>query len=80
MSSGPQPSTPKAMTLRLHADQAEALEWVAAIEAKPVTEVIRTAIAQHLESLRTDQTFQEGLSTRLRHAQQLLGSNTPRAS
>src|SRR6202034_3352845 len=36
----------KAMTIRLSAEQAEALETVADVEARPVSEIIRAAIAQ----------------------------------
>src|ERR1700730_15003223 len=37
----------KAMTIRLSAEQAEELETVANVEALPVSEVIRAAIAEH---------------------------------
>ena len=42
----------KAMTVRLSADQAEALETVATVENRPISDVIRTAIAAHLEGQR----------------------------
>jgi predicted transcriptional regulator len=62
----------KAMTIRLSAEQAEALETVAAVEARPVAEVIRAAISEHIDSRRSDPTFQEGLKDRLDRARKLL--------
>ncbi len=47
----------KAMTIRLSAEQAEALETVASVENQPVSEVIRAAIASHIESVSKDETF-----------------------
>lgn len=63
----------KAMTLRLSAEQSEALETVAAIDDRPVAEVIRAAISQHIETRRKDRTFQEGLKSRIERSKQLLG-------
>jgi predicted transcriptional regulator len=63
----------KAMTIRLSADQAEALETVATVEERPVSEVIRAAIAQHIERRKSDPTFQDNLKSRLNRAQRLLG-------
>ena len=62
----------KAMTVRLSADQAEALETVASVEDIPLAEVIRTAITAHIESLRKDQHFREGLKERIEQAQRML--------
>lgn len=62
----------KAMTIRLSADQAEALETVATVEAKPVSEVIRAAIAEHIESRKRDPAFQDSLKERIYRARQLL--------
>jgi predicted transcriptional regulator len=62
----------KAMTIRLSADQAELLETVASVDGQPVSEVIRAAIASHIESRRQDAAFQDGLKDRLARAQQLL--------
>lgn len=66
----------KAMTIRLTADQAEALETVATVENQPVSEVIRAAIAEHIEKRRTDEAFQDGLRERIARAQQLLGNGS----
>lgn len=64
---------PKAMTIRLSAEQAEALETVASVEDRPVSDVIRAAIAQHIEERRQDPGFQEGLKARIARARKLLG-------
>jgi len=62
----------KAMTIRLSEEQAEALETVATVERRAVSDVIRAAINEHIESRRQDPTFQEGLKTRLNRARRLL--------
>jgi len=63
----------KAMTVRLSADQAEALETVATVEGQAVSEVIRAAIAEHIETRKKDPTFQDSLKDRIDRAQRLLG-------
>jgi predicted DNA-binding protein len=62
----------KALTIRLSAEQAEALETVATVEDRAVAEVIRAAITAHIESRRKDQGFQDSLKQRIERAQQLL--------
>lgn len=62
----------KAMTIRLSAEQAEALETVAAVEARPVSEVIRAAISEHIDSRKNDQAFQDSLKDRLDRARKLM--------
>lgn len=62
----------KAMTIRLSEEQAEALETVANVEQRAVSEVIRAAITEHIESRRKDATFQESLKARLSRARRLL--------
>lgn len=62
----------KAMTIRLSADQAEALETVATIDDQPVAEVVRAAIAEHIEKRRRDRNFQDSLKDRIERAKQLL--------
>ena len=62
----------KAMTIRLTAEQADALETVASVEAKPVSEVIRAAIAEHIDSRKKDPVFQDSLKDRLDRARRLL--------
>ena len=63
----------KAMTIRLSAEQAEALETLAAVEDRPISEVIRAAIAEHIDVRRKDPVFQSGLKERISRAQRLLG-------
>lgn len=62
----------KAMTLRLSPEQAEELETIANIENLPVAEVVRAAITRHIEELRTDEGFRQGLRERIERAQKLL--------
>jgi hypothetical protein len=62
----------KAMTLRLSAEQAEALETVADIESMPASEVIRAAITEHIDSRKNDPAFQESLKDRLNRARRPL--------
>ena len=62
----------KAMTIRLSADQAEALETVATVEDRPVSDVIRAAITEHIENRRRDPNFQDGLKNRIERAKRLL--------
>jgi predicted DNA-binding protein len=60
------------MTIRLAPEQAEQLETVAAVEGRPVSEVVRSAIAGHIEERREDRDFQDGLRARLERAQRLI--------
>lgn len=62
----------KAMTIRLSEDQAEALETVATVEDRPVSDIIRAAIASHIELRRRDPVFQAGLKDRIARARRLL--------
>lgn len=62
----------KAMTIRLSEEQAEALETVANVEQRAVSDVIRAAISEHIENRRKDPNFQEDLKARLTRARKLL--------
>jgi predicted transcriptional regulator len=62
----------KAMTIRLSAEQAEELETVADVEARPVSEVIRAAITEHIDKRKKDPVFQDGLKDRINRARRLL--------
>jgi len=62
----------KAMTIRLSAEQAEALETVADVESRPVSEVIRAAITEHIDNRKKDPAFQDSLKDRLNRARRLL--------
>jgi len=64
----------KAMTVRLPADQAEALATVASVENRPVSEVIRTAITEHVNARRRDPKFQQDLRASVERAQRLLAA------
>ena len=63
----------KAMTIRLAADQAAELETIATVDEQPVSEVIRAAIAQHIEARKKDPEFKQGLRERIARAQRMLG-------
>lgn len=63
----------KAMTVRLSAEQADALETVATVEGRAISEVIRVAIEEHIETRRKDPAFQDSLKNRIDRAQRLLG-------
>lgn len=62
----------KAMTVRLSDEQAQALEMVASVENRPVSDIIRAAITTHIESRRRDPSFQAGLKDRISQARKLL--------
>jgi len=62
----------KAMTIRLSEEQAHELETVADVDAVPVVEVIRAAIAEHVESRKQDAGFQRSLKGRIERAQGML--------
>ena len=62
----------KAMTIRLSADQSEELDTVAAIDGKPVSQVIRSAIAGHIEGRKRDSEFQSMLRQRIERASRML--------
>ena len=65
--------TSKSMTIRLAAEQAEALETVATIDNQSIAEVIRAAISEHVEKRRQDRRFQDGLRERIERAKRMLG-------
>jgi predicted transcriptional regulator len=69
----------KAMTIRLSAEQADALETVAGVEQLAIADVIRAAITEHIEGRRRDPDFQRGLQARIDRASKLLG-DSPRTS
>lgn len=60
------------MTIRLSAEQADQLETVASVANQPVSEVIRAAIANHIQTVTSDENFQAGLRERIERAQELL--------
>lgn len=62
----------KAMTIRLSADQSEQLDTIAAIDGQPVSNVIRSAIAGHIERRKRDAVFQDMLRQRIERTRQML--------
>lgn len=64
--------SPKAMTIRLSSEQAEALDTVASVDDRAVSDIIRAAISEHIENRRQDPAFQAGLRERISRAQQFL--------
>ena len=65
----------KAMTIRLSAEQAEELNTVAAVDGQPISQVIRTAIAGHIEERKRDASFQDSLRQRIERAQRMLDTD-----
>lgn len=65
----------KAMTIRLSADQAEQLNVIAAVDGEPVSNVIRAAIAGHIETRKNDGAFQEGLRQRIERERRMLSND-----
>jgi len=65
-------TSPKAMTIRLSPEQAEALEMVAIVDNLPVSDVIRAAIDQHVQDRKTDPSFRDGLKDRIDRAKRFL--------
>lgn len=65
------------MTIRLSADQAEQLETIATVDNQPISEVIRAAIAEHIENRKKDARFKDGLKERIERAQRMLESESP---
>ena len=62
----------KVLTVRLPTTQAEELSTVAAVDGYPVSEVIRMAIADHIEGRKKDDAFQDSLRDRIGRAERLL--------
>ncbi len=62
----------KAMTLRLPAEQAEALEFIAEIDGVSVSEAVRSAIDSHIESRRTHHDFQKRLAASMERYKRIL--------
>ena len=60
------------MTIRLSEDQARDLETVADVDSLPIAEVVRAAIAEHVEARKRDMAFQRGLRERIARAQKML--------
>ena len=62
----------KAMTIQLSPQQAEELETIADVDQLPVSEVVRAAISEHIDTRRADAEFRRSLRERLDRARRLL--------
>lgn len=63
----------KNLLLRLDPTLAEELQAVAAVEGRPVSEVVRDAIRELVSARRVDEEFQQRLRAAAREQQRLLG-------
>ena len=63
------------MTIRLSADQSEELDTIAAVDGQPISHVIRSAIAEHIEGRKRDAAFQAVLRQRIGREQRMLPSD-----
>ena len=64
--------TIKSRTLRLPADQAEALEAIAGVDEVSVNEEIQRAIAAHIEARRADPDFRQRLKASIERNREIL--------
>lgn len=62
----------KSMTLRVDENLAERVRAIAEVEETTVSDVIRDALAEHVERRRSDPAFQAMLDRNLRRHQELL--------
>lgn len=65
-------SKTRVTTIRQSEDQAEDVDFVARVDGVPASELIRDAIAAHLESRRSDPAFQARLRERLEADRKIL--------
>ena len=64
-----------AMTLRLDPDLATDLATVAAVDGRPVSEVVRRAVSDHVKARRADPRFRAALREHIGRARRLLGED-----
>lgn len=64
--------TTRARTLRLTADEAEALQAIAGVDELSVNEEIRRAIAAHIEARRSDADFRKRLEACIERNKEIL--------
>ena len=62
----------KSMTLRMEEPLADKVQTIAEVEGATVSDVIRDALAEHVERRRRDPEFQAMLKRNLRRHQELL--------
>ena len=65
--------TIKTMTIRLSADQAEELNVIADVDGQPIAQVVRLAIAGHIEERKRDDAFQDSLRRRIERTERMMG-------
>jgi hypothetical protein len=63
----------RVMTMRLGADMAKDLATVAAVDGKPVSQIVRQAVADHITARKADPAFGEALAAHIATARRLLG-------
>ena len=63
------------MSIRLDDDLADDLETVAAVDGKPMADVIRQAITEHVSARRADPGFKAALRKRVGKLRQMLGDD-----
>ncbi len=64
--------TTRARTLRLTADEAEALQAIAGVDELSVNEEIRRAISAHIEARRSDVDFRKRLEASIERNKEIL--------
>ena len=62
----------KAMTIRLSADQSEQLDTITFVVGQPVSQLILSAIVEHIEERKRDNAFQGMLHERIERARLIL--------
>jgi hypothetical protein len=62
----------RARTLRLSADQADALDMIAVVDDLSINEEIRQAIDAHIEERRRDPAFQQRLTASIERNKEIL--------
>lgn len=65
--------TSRALTLRLDPEMADDLATVAAVDGKPVVDVVRQAVANHVAARQADPAFRKALREYIGRARRLLG-------
>lgn len=65
----------RAMTLRLDDDIADDLATVAAVDGKPMADVVRQAVSEHLAARRADPAFRAALRAHIGRVRRLLGDD-----
>ena len=67
------PQAAHAMTIRLDPAMADDLATVAAVDGKPVVDVVRQAVAEHVAQRKADPRFRSALRERIARERRMLG-------